>query len=73
MDLEIIILSEISQAGREKKNTVWYHLYVESKNNINKHICKIETDSQRKQTNGYQRREGKIRAMRLRCKLLCIK
>ena len=26
MDLEIIILSEVSQA-----NTLWYHLYVESK------------------------------------------
>ena len=28
MDLEIIILSEISQT---KTKTIWYHLYVESK------------------------------------------
>ena len=28
MDLEIIILSEVSQ---RKTNTIWYHLYVESK------------------------------------------
>ena len=29
MDLEIIILSEVSQ--KRKTNTIWYHLYVESK------------------------------------------
>ena len=29
MDLEIIILSEVSQT--EKDNIIWYHLYVESK------------------------------------------
>ena len=28
MDLEIILLTEVSQ---KEKNTVWYHLYVESK------------------------------------------
>ena len=28
MDLEIIILSEVSQT---KKNIIWYHLYVKSK------------------------------------------
>ena len=28
MDLEIIILSEVSQT---KTNTIWYHLYVEAK------------------------------------------
>ena len=31
MDLEIIILSEVSQP---KTNTIWYHLYVESKKMI---------------------------------------
>ena len=71
MDLEIIILSEVSQAGKEK-NTVRYHLYVESKNNINKCICKTETDSQRKETNGHQRGEGNIRAMRLRDASYCV-
>ena len=29
IQLEIIILSEVSQ--KEKENTTWYHLYVESK------------------------------------------
>ena len=29
MELEFIILSEESQ--KEKENTIWYHLYVESK------------------------------------------
>ena len=42
MVLENIILSEASQT---KTNTVWYHLYVESKNSTNGPIYKIETDS----------------------------
>ena len=29
MQLEILILNKVSQ--KEKKNTIWYHLYVESK------------------------------------------
>ena len=29
-----------------KTNTIWYHLYVESKNNTNKSIYKTETDAQ---------------------------
>ena len=29
MDLEMIILNEVR---KRKKNTIWYHLYVESKN-----------------------------------------
>ena len=29
MDLEIIILSEVSQ--KKKDESIWYHLYVESK------------------------------------------
>ena len=54
MDLEIIILSELSQT---KTNSIWYHLYVESKtNDTNKRIYKIETVSQTSKTNsGYQR------------------
>ena len=32
MDLEIIILNEVSQTQR-KTNIIWYHLYVESKKN----------------------------------------
>ena len=43
VDLEIIILSEASQ---KKINTVWYHLYVKSKNDTNEHIYKTEIDSQ---------------------------
>ena len=45
MELEIVMLSEVSQT---KKNTVQYHLYVESKkkNDTNALILKTETDSQ---------------------------
>ena len=42
MNLEGITLSEISQA---ETNTVWFHLYVESKKQMNKHN-KTETDLQ---------------------------
>ena len=43
MDLEIIILSEVSQ---RKANAIWYHLYVESeKNDTNELIYKTEIDS----------------------------
>ena len=44
MDLEIIILSEVSQT---KTNVIWYHLYVESKKkDMNELIYKTEIDSQ---------------------------
>ena len=44
MDLEIIILSEVSQ---RKARTPLYHLYVESKkNDTNELIYKTEIDSQ---------------------------
>ena len=44
MDLEIIILSEVSQT---KTNTIWYRLYVESKQNeTNELIHKTEIDPQ---------------------------
>ena len=44
VDLEIIILSEVSQT---KTNNIWYHLYVESKiYDTNEPIYKIEIDSQ---------------------------
>ena len=44
IDLEIIILSEVSQ---RKTNIIWYCLYVESKkeNDTNKLIYKTEIDS----------------------------
>ena len=35
IDLEIIILSEVSQT---KADIIWYHLYVESKKNTNEQI-----------------------------------
>ena len=43
MDLENIILSEVSQT---KTNMISYYLYVKSKNDTNESIYKIETDSQ---------------------------
>ena len=47
MDLEIIILSEVSQA---EENVIWYHWYVKSKKKKKKDtsdlICKPEIDSQ---------------------------
>ena len=43
MDLEDIILSEMSQT---KINTIQYHLYVEYKKNTNESIYKTEIDSQ---------------------------
>ena len=39
MDLEIIIWNEVRQ---RKTSIIWYHLYVESKNEL---IYKTETDS----------------------------
>ena len=53
MDLEGIILSEISQT---KTNTVWYHLYMESKkyNKLVNITKKRETHRYREQTNGCQ-------------------
>ena len=43
MDLEIIILSEVSQM---KANIMGYHLHVELKYDTNELIYEIETDSQ---------------------------
>ena len=49
MDLEIIILSEVSQT---KTNIVWYHLHVESKkNDTNELMYKTEIDPQTEKTN----------------------
>ena len=48
MDLEIIILNEVSQ---RKANIIRYHLYVESKKNTNEFIYKTEIDSQTSKTN----------------------
>ena len=50
MDLEIILLSEVSQT---KINVIWYYLYVESKKkkDTNELIYKTETDSQTSKTN----------------------
>ena len=57
MDLEGIMLSEISQ---RKTNTVWYHLYVESKkyNRLVNMTKKKQTHRCREQTCGYQWGEG---------------
>ena len=44
VDLEITILSKVSQTEKDKYNT--YHLYVESNENDTKLIYKTETNSQ---------------------------
>ena len=49
MDLEMIMLSEVSQT---KTNITLYHLYVESKkNDTNELVYKTEIDSQTQKTN----------------------
>ena len=57
IDLEIIILNEVSQI---KRNIIRYPLYVESfKKDTNELIYKTETDSQnRRQIYGYQKGKG---------------
>ena len=57
MDLEVIMLSEISQ---RKINTVWYHLYVESKkyNKVVNITKKKQIHRYREQTTGYHWGEG---------------
>ena len=57
MDLEIIILSEVSQT----KTSIIYHLYVESKKIIqmNLFIKQRQTYRHRKQSYGYQREKGR--------------
>ena len=58
MDLEGIVLSEVSQT---KTNTVWYHLYVESKeyNKLVNITRKKQTQRHREKASGYQRGEGR--------------
>ena len=57
IDLEIIILSEVSQ---RKTNIICYHLYVESKKMIQMNLFTKQEQTHRlkKQTYGYQR--GKV-------------
>ena len=59
MDTEGIMLSEISQT--EKANTVWHHLYVESKKKYNKlvNLTKKQIHRFSEQTSGYQWEEGR--------------
>ena len=51
MDLEIIILSEVSQKEKDKYHisTIWHHLHVESKI-WHEHIYETDTDPQVKRT-----------------------
>ena len=52
-DLEIIILSEVSQ---RKTNIIWYHLYVKSEKEYKCiHLKNRNTHRHRKQTYDYQR------------------
>ena len=56
VDLEIIILSKVSQT---KTNIIWYHLYVESeKNDTNELIYETETDPQTQRTDLWLPRGG---------------
>ena len=57
MDLEIVILSEVSQT---KTNIIRYHLYVKSKKMIQMNLFtkQKQTHRYRKQTYGYQRGKG---------------
>ena len=56
MDLQIIILSEVSQ---RKTNMIWYHLYVESKKMIQMNLFTKQkyTHRHKKQTYDYQDRD----------------
>ena len=58
MDLEIVILSEVSQ--KEKMNNICYHLYVESFFSITNDLFSKQKQihRHRKQTYGYQRGKG---------------
>ena len=56
MDLEIIILSEVSQTVKDKHVISLTHGILKKKKNTNEIICRAETDSQTLKTNyGYQR------------------
>ena len=59
MDLEIIILSEVSQ---RETNFIWYHLYVESKKMIQMNLFtkQKQTHKHRKRTYSYQRGKGGV-------------
>ena len=50
MDLEIIILSEVSQPEKDKNHMISLICGI-LKNDINELICKIEIDSQTQKTN----------------------
>ena len=67
MDLEIIIVSKVSQ---KKTNTIWYHLYVEPKI-LHKWVLSMkqkQTHRNREQTHGGQGEEhweGRIGSLEL--------
>ena len=58
MSLENIVHSEISQ---RKTNTIWFHLNVDLKDNINEYMYKTNRfpDKGEKKNCGYQRGEGR--------------
>ena len=51
MDLEIIILSEVSQTEKDKYHDVTYMQNLKKKNDTNELIYKTEIDSQTQKTN----------------------
>ena len=56
IDLEIVILSEVSQAEKDKYHMILFMCGILKKNEL---IYKTETDSQIEKTYSYQRGKGK--------------
>ena len=57
MDLEIIIVCKVSQT--EKTKIIWYHVYVEFRNDTSELIYRTEIDSQKSKTNSWFGKVGK--------------
>ena len=51
MDLEIVILSEVSQTQKDKDHTILLICGILKKKGTNKPICKAEVESQMQKTN----------------------
>ena len=62
MDLEIIILSEVSQ---RRPNTIWFHLYVESKKKNTNFLCVIINEKSAKQQKASFKKKGENKEMNI--------
>ena len=59
MDLDIIMLSEVSQTEKDKCHMISFICGIQKKSDTNKLIYRTEIDSQTQKTNcGYQRRKA---------------